>query len=206
MAHLNEVDFLSRFLARLASGLGADRPASPQGVGDAYYATDTHVISLANTAGTGWETFDLDGIGVVPDNSVRVFRTSTQSITQNSLTLVSWNSESYDTDGMHDNSTNPERLTVVNAGKYHVSVCIRWDELVIGHIQTQIVQTISGSPLIVARDTTYMPNTGSPPAQTFGVDLSILAGDYVTVQVEHHDSAAKNISNVSSHFSAHKIN
>lgn len=62
MPLISSVAFASRFTAKLCSGLAAARPASPSGVGDAYYATDTHVLSLADTAGTAWETFDLDGV------------------------------------------------------------------------------------------------------------------------------------------------
>jgi hypothetical protein len=41
-----------------------------------------------------------------------VFRNSTQSITSGAFRTLNWNDEVYDTDGFHDNVTNPSRLTV----------------------------------------------------------------------------------------------
>lgn len=55
------------------------------------------------------------------DYSVRITQSSGQSITLNTLTVVTFDTESYDTDTMHDTSTNTWRVTFTHAWKYHIS-------------------------------------------------------------------------------------
>ena len=63
-----------------------------------------------------------DGTGGQPYSGAGVKRiTSNQTITGNTETVVEFNGEDWDTSTYHDNSTNPSRLTVPAAGKYHVS-------------------------------------------------------------------------------------
>lgn len=53
---------------------------------------------------------------------VKAYRTtSNQSVTNNTLTAVSLNAESYDISAQHDNVVNPSRITVVSGtgGSYH---------------------------------------------------------------------------------------
>lgn len=48
----------------------------------------------------------------------RVMRSTAQSIPDDTVTTLTFNTEDFDTDGIHDNVTNPERLTCKTAGKY----------------------------------------------------------------------------------------
>jgi len=64
--------------------------------------------------------------GADGDISVKVTKTTDQSIPQNSLTMVNWDSEEYDTDGMHDNVTNNSRITFQTAGKYSILAQSEW--------------------------------------------------------------------------------
>ena len=54
------------------------------------------------------------------DIGARVYKTVGQNTSNDTVTTVTWNAESYDTDNIHDNSTNNERLTCRTAGKYMV--------------------------------------------------------------------------------------
>ncbi len=45
-------------------------------------------------------------------HACRIRRTTNQSIGNNTLTVVSFDAEDYDTDTMHDNSTDPTRITI----------------------------------------------------------------------------------------------
>jgi hypothetical protein len=56
---------------------------------------------------------------------VLVKRTTTLDITAITETSIDWDSESIDTDGMHDNATNPNRLTATVAGKYLAVLNVR---------------------------------------------------------------------------------
>ena len=83
------------------------------------------------TLGVSGETFDIPS-GVTLDStgatitgaltntpSFRAFRSSTQSISDNTLTKVEFDSETFDTDNTFDNSTN-YRFTPGVSGKYYV--------------------------------------------------------------------------------------
>jgi len=66
-------------------------------------------------------------IATIPtDISVKVTKTSDQSVPQNTLTMVTWDSEEYDTDDMHDNVTNNSRITFKTAGKYSILAQSEW--------------------------------------------------------------------------------
>jgi hypothetical protein len=58
----------------------------------------------------------------------RVFDTATQSINNNTYTAATYTSESYDTDGFHDNSSNTSRLTIPTgkSGKYLINALVYW--------------------------------------------------------------------------------
>jgi hypothetical protein len=58
----------------------------------------------------------------------RVFDTSTQSINTSTYTAATFTSESYDTDGFHDNSSNTSRFTIPTGkgGKYLINALVYW--------------------------------------------------------------------------------
>lgn len=71
--------------------------------------------------GTGLWVYDAvnaQWIEVGGTAGCRLRRSGTQAIS--GTTTVSWDAEDYDTDTMHDNSTNPERITINTAGKYMI--------------------------------------------------------------------------------------
>lgn len=53
-----------------------------------------------------------------PDKSARVYHNAAQSIPNTTWTTLAFNSERFDTDVIHDNTTNNSRLTCKTAGKY----------------------------------------------------------------------------------------
>lgn len=52
--------------------------------------------------------------------SARVYNSGAISVAQATPTLLTFDSERYDNDTIHDNVTNPGRLTCRTAGKYHI--------------------------------------------------------------------------------------
>lgn len=58
----------------------------------------------------------------------RVFHSLDQSIPNATHTMLSFNTEIFDTDSIHDNVTNNSRLTCKTAGKYIIGCAVRWTE------------------------------------------------------------------------------
>jgi hypothetical protein len=60
---------------------------------------------------------------------VRVKKTANQSIANATETVLTFDDETFDTDGYHSNVTNSGRLTVPagKAGYYNIYFCIQWD-------------------------------------------------------------------------------
>jgi len=56
--------------------------------------------------------------GIVP--SARVYNSANISIPNNTVTVLTFNSELLDTDNIHDTATNPSRLTCKTAGLYAI--------------------------------------------------------------------------------------
>ena len=54
----------------------------------------------------------------------KVYLTGNQSINDSSVTAIAWNGEEYDTNALHDNSTNPSRITIpAGQGGTYVLAC-----------------------------------------------------------------------------------
>lgn len=76
--------------------------------------TLTAGAGLANTAAGAGDTLAYRDLGA------KALRSTDQSINDATLTAVLWTSEAWDTDTIHDNATNTDRLTCKTAGKYLV--------------------------------------------------------------------------------------
>jgi hypothetical protein len=57
----------------------------------------------------------------------RVYRSTNQSITTATSTAITFNSERFDTDAMHDVVTNTDRITINTAGLYVISGNVTFD-------------------------------------------------------------------------------
>lgn len=61
------------------SGLLADRPASPDGVGDMWWSTDTATLSLTNAAGDAWVDISVGSVSIVLNDLTDVDTTGVAS-------------------------------------------------------------------------------------------------------------------------------
>jgi len=73
----------------------------------------------------------LSCIEILPDSvtddiSCKVTKSADQTIPDDTNTVITWDQEDYDTDGMHDNVTNNSRITIKTAGKYSVMAQAVW--------------------------------------------------------------------------------
>lgn len=107
------------------------------------------------------------------------YRSSTNQTGISSNTAISFNAESWDTDGYHDNATNPSRLTVPagKGGKHLVSGIVSMLNIGAGEVFIQL--NVNGAlAAVLYRD--------DPPVSwdvSFSKQLDLTAGDYVEVVV-----------------------
>lgn len=138
----------------------------------------------------------------------RVNRTSAQSIPHATLTIVSFNAELFDTDGMHDTVTNNSRITINTAGFYTVGFNAAFAASG-DYTRTRAILRMNG-----ATDIAIGPigPSSSPVEQPVMVSCvyEFDVGDYIEVRVDHINgaSAARDLVNVadrSPHFWAARI-
>ncbi len=202
---IKNLPFSSRFQAKFAAGLAANRPAAPQGVGDAYYATDTAILSIANTAGSAWVQHDLSAIGVVPTpKCVRVGKTFGQTTTAGATTTLTWaeGADGYDNDNLFDPAQS-DRLTIRTAGKYHISVIAGFDSY--GDAAALTLMGNIGGTNEVLGDITIVASGGRRPIGCLAVDAQLSVNDYLYVQTYQNWSAGTyNYRMSGSYFSAYR--
>jgi len=124
--------------------------------------------------------------------SVRVSKGANQLIANITVTAVTWDVETFDTDGMHDNSTNNTRLTAVVTGKYLVGAHITYFE---NTTNGRFLGIRKNGSEYYSGNENQTPDTGSnfhDGIHTAAlVDLS--AGDYVEVMTSQRSGVTLNI-------------
>ena len=105
-------------IAGLANGTDGELITwNASGVAAAVAVGSTDQVLTSNGSGAA-PTFQAAAGGSGTDISARAFDASSQSIANNSVTIIELDSETFDTDTIHDNSTNNSRLTAKTAGVY----------------------------------------------------------------------------------------
>ncbi len=141
---------------------------------------------------------DLDtraNVGYVP-NRVLAYHSTTQNAIDNAWTGVNFDSELFDSNGMHDNATNRERLTCKSAGLYMVWGCCEFDAYNIN--SRWIAIRLNGSSF---RSEEMFPSTISIAHPMSIVALVQLAvNDYVELMAKQNSNTTRVI-NTSANYS-----
>lgn len=118
-----------------------------------------------------------------------VYHNANQNITKNQWTDLAFNSERWDTDTMHDTSTNNERLTCKTAGKYIIVGSITFAGNAAGNRTVAIFQNNATYKAVDTR-----ANLGSDAVQLVVVaKLNLAVNDYVTLRVVHSSTVNINV-------------
>ena len=116
--------------------------------------------------------------------AVKATRTFNQGIVHGTFTALNFNSERYDTAGMHSNSANLSRLTAPVDGIYLVSAQIEWEENGSG---SRILRLMKGGTngVTLARDDRFPSSApfNSPPVNLSTV-ARFAAGEFVVADVQ----------------------
>jgi hypothetical protein len=133
----------------------------------------------------------------------RVYHDANQSIPNDTDTALSFNQEDYDTDAMHDNSTNNERLTCQKAGKYVIFACIGFQSNATGNRRIRIIHSVDGG---IARLDIVNIGASYHYISTACV-YEMAVGEYVTLEGYQNSGGALNVlsTSYSPTFMMHRI-
>jgi len=119
--------------------------------------------------------------------AVRVTKSASQSISNNTDTALTWNTETFDTNGLHDNAVNNSRLTAQVAGKYQVSGGARFDTNGTGRRQLYIKK--NGTSIYSLLEPAA-PNASVPTVYVITGLVDLAVGDYVELWVFQNSGGA----------------
>ena len=163
-----------------------------------FYCDGLDVLGLSDTTSEG------GGGGGHAGALVKL--TANQTIANSSNVVLSWGSESYDTDDYHDNSTNKSRLTVPSGvSKVIVSGQARWDSNTSG--TREILVWKNGSSAYEGRPFQHMGAQTYLTMQSFvSPVLAVSPGDYFEMVAWQDSGGSRNIeSNVATWFSIQAV-
>lgn len=160
------------------------RPSTPFH-GQVIYETDSKKEFVYN--GTAWvqtnsasTTSGVTGVSnlIVPP-ACSLYHSATQNIANATYQAVVFNSENFDTDAMHDTSTNTSRVTVNTAGLYQVSGYVTYNNNATGtrNLYVYINGASAGNQQVASRGVTRTDGG----AHTVGLSglVSLSVGDYI---------------------------
>jgi len=181
----------------------------------AKFASDLHtaVNAIENKAAfgrlDGWTADQIlkgAGASVNPteehmNQSCKVTNSAAQSIPDATVTALTWNTETWDTNDIHDTTTNPSRLTCKVAGIYLVVAFLGWASNTTGRRTLRIYK--NGAQLSM----TEMPITSAAPyGNTILVDIvSLDVNDYIESLAHQTSGAALDIVSAELSFAMHRL-
>ncbi len=146
------------------------------------------LISTAIAAHAALKT-GIHGLAI----GARVYNSVAQAIPTGTPTAVTFDTERYDTDTIHEGVTNPSRLTCRTAGKYLIGIALQLDNL-IANKHFCVILKLNGTTEICAR-TRY--NVGAePPYLGMNAVYDLAVTDYVETIVDHDNGNDRNILSV----------
>ncbi len=138
----------------------------------------------------GWSTPSASGPG---NYGARLVKTATQSISNNSSTEVTFDSETQDDLGFHSNVTNNSRLTIPAGmgGWYYIEANAYWAANATGERIAQIKK--NGSILLQSAVDNACDNGGLETINMIGTLAYLAAGDYVELFVYQNSGGSLNL-------------
>lgn len=122
---------------------------------------------------------------------VAVFGSAALSIPNATTTIITFNSETYDTDAMHSTVSNTGRLTAPVAGKYHITGRLAFAANGTG--TRQLFIRLNGTTTL-DEDVVQAPNAANICSLFCSVDYPLAAADFVELCVTQTSGGALNTS------------
>jgi hypothetical protein len=163
-----------------------ERSTAPSGpsAGDIYLDDGSNTLLGAvgwrRYTGSAWE--DIGGTGT--KESARATFSGNQSLLNNTWTTVNFPAERWDTDGMHDNTTNNWRLTCKTAGRYLImfSLTFALDSSAVGARRARI-RVDDGSSIV---SDAHTPNSTTGVGVSGSSIWNLAVDDYVYLEANQN--------------------
>jgi len=133
---------------------------------------------------------------------VKVYKTANQSVANSTWAAVAWTAETFDTDTMHDNTTNNTRITFTTAGTYQIVFNVFWAANTTGSRYVTIEKngtTTQGSGTVLLDGLSVPASTAS--GTSFGQSITFIeefaAADWINLFVFQTSGGALNLSGTS---------
>jgi len=137
------------------------------------------------------------------DISCKVTKSSTQSVADSTEVTITWDTEDYDTDNMHDLITNNQNITIKTAGKYSVNSQSEWSNNSTG----ERVLSINLNGVVVARNRADVDVRSHGQVDWVG---ELAVDDVLTLSVYQTSGSTLTFSSgdiiAKTYFAAHKTN
>ena len=149
-------------------------------------------------------TDDKDG-GVVTNQGARVYNSANISIPNATTTVLTFNTERYDTNNLHSTSSNTSRITFQSAGKYELSAVVRFAANGTG---TRYIQFRLNGTTFIASESSGAVTSGDAVDLSISTLYNFAANDYVEVAVYQNSGGALNVvsgANYSPEYSTQKV-
>lgn len=116
---------------------------------------------------------------------VRAFNSANLAIVTATQTTLTYDSELWDTDGMHSTAALTNRLTCVTPGAYLIGAEVRWESNTTGYRQVFIrVTPIIGAPVVIG-SRLQQAVVGNVTDMGLSAPYVLATGDYAEVLVFH---------------------
>jgi hypothetical protein len=117
-----------------------------------------------------------------------LYKSADQSIANATTTVITWDSESYDTNSFHDNATNNSRITIPagKAGKYLIQLQLNWGTNATSYREARV--RLNGSTLLAYVQAQAAAAGGT--ANTLTTVKTLAVADYIEIQGEQASGGA----------------
>jgi hypothetical protein len=123
--------------------------------------------------GANWLDVDVQ----ILDRSVYCFQNATTTLTQNTWVALAFQTERFDTNAMHDNSTNNSRITLQSDGKYIVGGTLTTN---LNNAVTGVRVLLNGSTVVASNAAGNSAITGEP--RSIATFYNFVGADYIELQ------------------------
>lgn len=180
-AKLQNVSATDRVLGRSTAGAGdveeiALTAAGRALIDDADAAAQRATLGLA----IGWDVQPYDA-GLGSNIAVRVRKSTDTSLTEDTFTTITFDTEIFDDYAMHSTVSNTSRLTAVRAGKHAVHGLASFDSSAVGIRLIRIIKN-ANTALVVDWQQLNACAAGYTRVSAGGALVHLDAGDYIELQ------------------------